>query len=69
MSYVIYQETWEDRDGYRFDIAFTEYEVNKMPVEYRISKHNALAKQYGFNIAQACRIREQKVIVKDPEEV
>lgn len=69
MSYVIYQETWEDRDGYRFDIAFSEYEVNKMPVEYRISKRNTLAKQCGFNIAQACRIREEEILIKDPEEV
>lgn len=69
MAYTIYRETWEDRDGYRLDITFTEYEVTKMPVEYRVVKRNTLAERHGFNIAQACRIREQKAIVKDPEEV
>lgn len=31
----IYCETWETGDGYRIDIAWTWYEMKKMPYKYR----------------------------------
>lgn len=52
----IYIETWEDRDGLRLDIAFTQYEMEEMPIEYKCGKRNALAERHNFNIAGASRI-------------
>ena len=69
MSYVVYQETWEDANGYRLNIAFTEYEMKKMPYEYRYEKRKVIFEQHGFNYKNACRIREEEILVKDPEEV
>ena len=55
----IYIETWEDRGGLRLDIAFTQYEMEEMPVEYKHSKRNAEAERHNFNIRSASRILER----------
>lgn len=63
----IYIETWEDRNGLRLDIAFTQYEMEKMPIEYRCAKRNALSEEHGFNISCADRIFE-RIIIKENKE-
>lgn len=55
----IYIETWEDRDGLRLDIAFTQYEMEEMPIEYKHAKRNAEAERHDFNIHSASRILER----------
>ena len=53
-----YCETWEDVNGYRIDIAFTWYEMKKMPYKYRYEKRKSIFEQHGFDYKHACKIRE-----------
>lgn len=53
-----YREIWEDDNGYRIDIAFTDYEMKKMPCAYRHEKRKSIFEKYGFDYKHACRIRE-----------
>ena len=59
----IYKETWVTDDGMRLDIAFTDYEINHLGVDYRMAKRNALAKQHGFDIERASK--EIVVIIRE----
>ena len=52
----VYIETWETNDGLRLDIAFTQYEMEEMSVDYKCAKRNNLADTHGFNISCASRI-------------
>ena len=63
--YRIYKEVWQDQEGICLDIAFTQYEMDEMPTEYRRAKRNSLAEQYHFNIAGADNIRTYIISVND----
>ena len=53
-----YCETWEDENGNRIDIAWTWYEMKKMPVEYRVEKRRSIFERYGFDYKHASKVRE-----------
>ena len=54
----IYCQTWETSKGDRINIAFTWYEMKKMPYAYRYEKRKDLFEQHRFNYKDACVIRE-----------
>ena len=54
----IYCETWEDNNGYRINIAWTWYEMKKMPYIYRYEKRKVIFEEQGFDYKNACKIRE-----------
>lgn len=54
----IYCETWEDDNGYRIDIAWTWYEMKKMPYVYRYEKRKVIFEKHGFDYKHSCKIRE-----------
>lgn len=54
----IYIQRWETNRGLRLEVAFTEYEMKKMPYEYRFVKTRNLAEKHGFDIKDASIIEE-----------
>lgn len=64
----IYKETWEDRDGLLLDIAFTQYEMEEMPIEFRVAKRNYVAEEHNFNINSACRIHTLVLVTRECKE-
>lgn len=54
----IYCETWETSKGDRIDIAFTWYEMKKMPYAYRYEKRKEIFERKGFDYKDSCKIRE-----------
>lgn len=63
----IYKETWQDRNGLCLDIAFTETEIELLPLKYRMEKRDNLAEEHSFDIKNACRIHTLIISSDDME--